>query len=246
MKQIVRQLLAILGYRLEGINTVPRQFLEPRRVRHVEFDDVICRRIVEVGENFTFIQVGAYDGVSTDPLRKYIEHYGWRGVMLEPQPVAASHLRSLYGDNPNILVIEAALDHQRGTRSLYTVESQLLPKWVGGMASFDKKHILKHDYLIPGINALVRELNVACITFRDVLEQLPSGHLDLLQIDAEGADGYLISLFPFGKLKPAIIHWESKNMTRVQQEETLELLASHGYLVSRSGDEDSLACLGEV
>ena len=246
MKQTVRHLLAMVGYRLEGINKTPRQFLETRYLRNLEFDDVICRRMVEHGESFAFIQVGAYDGVSTDPLRKYIERYSWCGAMLEPQPGPALRLRHLYETNPAIVVIEAALDSHCGARSLYTVESELLPKWAGGMASFDRNHILKHDYLIPGIAEMVRELNVPCITFSDVLEKLPTEQLDLLQIDAEGADGYLISLFPFDKLKPAIIHWESKNMTRAQQEETLELLASHGYLVSRSGDEDTLACLAEA
>lgn len=162
--------------------------------------------------------------------------------MLEPQPGPASALRELYRANPGIVVLQAALDRERGTRSLYTVESEQVPKWAGGMASFDRGHILKHDYLIPGIAGMVRELTVDCIPFSEVLDSLASETLDLLQIDAEGADGFILSLFPFDRLKPAIIHWEIKNMTRSQQEAALDLLVGYGYSISRSGDEDMLAC----
>lgn len=242
MKAFIQHLLARAGYRIEGIRYTPRHLLDPRCLRTLQFDDVVCRRMFEHEEKLTFIQIGAYDGISTDPLRKFIQRCGWRGVMLEPQPGPAAQLRKLYAGNDNIVILEAALDRQRCTRSLFTVESDLLPKWSGGMASFDRDHILRHDCLIPGLADHLRELKVACIPFDDVLAALPEPRLDLLQIDVEGADGYLISLFPFERLKPAIIQWESKNMSRTQQEETLERLCGHGYRVSRS-DEDTLAVL---
>jgi len=215
--------------------------LEPALMRVVEFDDIICRHMFERGENCVFVQVGAYDGVSTDPLRKYISRCHWRGVMLEPQPGPAAQLRALYEHTPGICVMQAALDLTRTQRSLYTVESDELPKWAGGMASFDRAHLERQENLIPGIGSWIRELTVDCVTFDDVLEKLPPGRLDLLQIDAEGADGYLLSLFPFDRVRPAIMHWESKNMTRAQQEETLDQLCGLGYRICRSGSEDMLA-----
>lgn len=85
-----------------------------------------------------------------------------------------------------------------------------------------------------------------CIPFTDVIQSLADPRrLDLLQIDAEGADGYILSLFPFDRLQPAIVHWEIKNMTRLQQEAALDLLCSRGYLISRSGGEDMLAVRGD-
>jgi FkbM family methyltransferase len=241
VKQAIRTLLARLGYRLEGIRYTPRHLFDQQAVRHLEFDDVVCRHMYEKGENCVFVQVGAYDGVSTDPLRRYIARSGWRGVMLEPQPGPADQLRTLYPDGSGVVVMEAALDRERGTRMLYTVESDAVPKWAGGMASFDRAHILKHEYLIPGIAELVRERQVACVTFDDVLGRLPEDRLDLLQIDTEGADGYLLSLFPFDRLRPAIVHWEIKNMTRAEQEDALDLLCGRGYRIARSGAEDMLA-----
>jgi FkbM family methyltransferase len=246
VKTLIRRAIRGLGYNVEGIRYTPRHLLEPGRLRALEFDDVVCRHMHERGRELSFIQVGAYDGISTDPLRKYISACGWSGVMLEPQPRPAARLRELYAGENHIVVIEAAVDGERRTRSLYTVECDDLPKWAGGMASFERAHLLKHDYLIPGITEKIRELTVECVTFGDVLDRIAGERLDLLQIDAEGADGYLLSLFPFQRLKPVIIHWEIKNMTRVQQEAALDLVCGHGYLVARSGGEDMLAVLPEA
>lgn len=243
MKKALKDLLARFGYRIEGIRYVPRQLLDAQAVLSLEFADVMCRHMYEHGDDCVFIQVGAYDGVSTDPLRKFIVRSKWRGVMLEPQPVPASQLRELYPEESGVVILQAALDRDRGTRTLFTVDSDAVPKWAGGMASFDRHHILKHDYLIPGIAGMVRELQVPCVTFDDVLSHLPVGRLDLLQIDAEGADGQILSMFPFDRISPAIVHWEIKNMTRGEQEDTLDLLRGHGYRIARSGLEDMLAVL---
>jgi len=167
--------------------------------------------------------------------------YGWRGVLIEPQPQPAARLRELYRDNNRLVILQAALDDRCGKRTLFTVDSYSVPAWAGGMASFQRDNILKNSYLIPGLEAMIKTITVNCITFADVMQNLPPGRLDLLQVDAEGADGYILSLFPFDRAMPAIIHWESKNLTKPQQEEVFEMLSGHGYRFARSGDEDMLA-----
>jgi FkbM family methyltransferase len=244
MKQWVKKLLAKLGYQVQGTRYCPRHLLERDHLRLIELDDVICRRMLEFGQEFVFIQIGAFDGITTDPLHKYISRYGWRGVLVEPQPRPASQLRELYGDNDGIVILQAALDCRSGKRTLFTVESDNVPAWAGGMASFQRDNIVKNSYLIPSLEATIKELAVNCIAFEDVMQRLPSDRLDLLQVDAEGADGYILSLFPFARVKPAIVHWESKNLTKSQQEEALDMLSRHGYRFARSGEEDMLAVLG--
>lgn len=242
MKQLTKNLLDWLGYRVESLRYTPQHLLRTECVRQLEFDDVVCRYMFDHGQTCTFIQVGAYDGITADPLRRYIERCGWRGVMLEPQPGAAAKLRHLYGDNSNIIILQGAVDKEYALRTLYTVASDSLPPWAAGMASFDREHIVRHDHLLPGIGRYIRELRVDCIPFEEVLKSLPrDGQLDLLQIDAEGADGRILSWFPFEHIKPPIVHWEAKNLTKNEQEVTLDLMCSHGYRIARSGSEDMLA-----
>ena len=119
----------------------------------------------ESGPELTFIQVGAFDGITRDPLRKYIDKCGWRGVLVEPQARAANKLRELYRGNNRIVILQAALDGESGSRTLFTVESETAPAWAGGLASFQRETIVKHSDLIPGLETMIREDTVDCITF---------------------------------------------------------------------------------
>src|SRR5438270_8534226 len=121
MKQLLKSLLAKLGYRVQGIRYYPRQLLEPAALRSIEFDDVVCRRMFEFGSELIFIQVGGFDGVTKDPLRKYINRCGWRGIIVEPQSGAANKLRELYRDNDRIVILQAAVNDKIWKRTLFTV-----------------------------------------------------------------------------------------------------------------------------
>jgi FkbM family methyltransferase len=241
MKAFVRSVLAAFGYRVQGTRYTPRQLLEPDNLRAIEFDDVVCRRMFEVGATLSFVQVGVYDGVTQDPLRKYIEKCAWRGVMVEPQVRAANRLRELYDGQDGIVVLQAALCHQSGKATLFTLDFPSAPDWAGGLASLERGHILKHSDLIPGLDRMIREEAVDCITFDDVLERLPVGPLELLQIDTEGADAHVLSLFPFERVRPAIVHWEVKHLSKAEREDCLARLGGFGYRFASSGDADMVA-----
>jgi hypothetical protein len=71
---------------------------------------------------------------------------------------------------------------------------------------------------------MISEITVNSITFDNALAHLPPERLDLLQIDAEGADGDILSFFPFNRVKPAIIHWEIKNLIKDRRR-----IASKGF-----------------
>lgn len=244
MKSLLKSMLRSLGYHIQGTRFTPRHLLDPKSLRLLEFDDIICRRMFEVGEALNFIQVGVFDGVQNDPLRKYIDRCGWRGVMVEPQSKACAKLRALYAGNDKIAVMNAALDHQAGSRTLYTIaETSAAPSWAGGLASFDRAVIEKHGDQIPGLENMIQAEPVQCVPFGAVLDRLAVDRLDLLQIDTEGADGFILSLFPFERIKPAIVHWEVKHLTTRQREDALDHLAVHGYRFAPSGGEDMLAVL---
>ena len=243
MKRLLKRGLAKLGYRIEGTRHTPPELLDRGCLRTIEFDDVVCRRMFDFGSQFTFIQVGAFDGITQDPLRKYIGKCCWRGVMVEPQSRVASQLRDLYRGNEGIVVVQAALDRESGTRTLFTVDSDKAPSWAAALASFDRDHIVKHSSFIPGLEGMIREEAVNCFPFDAVLERLPSQRLDLLQIDTERADGYIVSLFPFDRVRPAIVHWEVRHLGKRQREECFDRLAGYGYRFAESGTQDMIAVL---
>jgi FkbM family methyltransferase len=243
MKQLVKRTLAKLGYRVQGTRYIPPQLLEPDRLRVLEFDDVVCRRMFDVGPEFTFIQIGAFDGVVQDPIRKYITKCNWRGILVEPQPRAAGRLRELYRGNDRIVVLQAALDAGARKRTLFTVDSEAAPAWAGALASFHRPTVLKHSDQIPKLELMIKEETVDCVTFEYVFERLPARNLDLLQIDTEGADADILSLFPFDQVCPALVHWEVRHLSMDERKDCLERLASFGYRFAASGDQDMMALL---
>jgi FkbM family methyltransferase len=243
MKSLLKQLLAELGYRVQATHQVPRQLLDVKNLRVLELDDVICRRMFEVGSDLRFVQVGVFDGVTGDPLHRYIARCGWRGVLVEPQARSAARLRELYRDNERVAVLQAAVAESAGRRTLFTVESSRAPAWAGGLASFDLQHILNHAHMIPGLAGMICEEQVECVPFDTVLARLPPGRLDLLQIDVEGADAAVLALFPFDRVQPAIVHWEIKHLTKLQREGCLDRLSALGYRFAVSEDENMLATL---
>jgi FkbM family methyltransferase len=240
VRAAIKRTVAALGYQVQGIRHVPRQLLDPRYLRVIEFDDILCRRMFDVGPELNFVQIGAFDGVVGDPLQKYIARCGWRGILVEPQPHAVERLRSLYADNSRISILPAALDHHAKIRTLYTLDLGKTPEWAGGLASFDRQNILKHAGLIPGLERMIREVRVPCVSFGAVLQALPA-RLDLLQIDTEGYDAEILSMFPFDRVRPAIVHWEVKHLTKHQREKCLDRLDGFGYRFASSGGEDMLA-----
>lgn len=87
---------------------------------------------------------------------------------------------------------------------------------------------------------MIREEMVDCIPFDDVLSRL-SRAPDILQIDTEGADALVLSLFPFERVRSPLVHWEVKHLTVTQREQVLDRLGGFGYRFASSGDEDMLA-----
>lgn len=243
VKSLIKKAALKLGYRIEGIRYTPVQLLDPAYVRSIEFDDVICRRMFDVGPQLSFMQVGAFDGITRDPLRRYIHACRWSGVLIEPQAGAAHRLRELYARNDSVVILQAAIASEPGRRMLSVVDAETAPSWAEGLASFDRATILKHSDLIPGLDLMIRDETVNCISFADALAQLPSTGLDLLQIDTEGGDAEVLSLFPFDRLRPAIVHWEVKHMSKASREACLSRLSVFGYRFASSGNEDMMALI---
>ena len=91
----LRNLLLRRGYRVDCVRSIPCQLLDPCQVIRLEFEDAVCRRMVEVARPLKFVQIGAFDGTTHDPLYPFIVKHGWAGVLVEPQRIACKLLLRL-------------------------------------------------------------------------------------------------------------------------------------------------------
>lgn len=246
MKTFIRSIINKLGYSLNSNQYVLKPFLENRGVLKLDFDHIISKYLLlnkKVNEPFIFLQIGTFDGIISDPIRKYIIKFNWNGIMLEPQPTPYLKLKKLYSESSNILVLNFALSHHNGISKLYILEGDELPEWSKGMASFSKENILKHKSLINNIDSCIKEIEINTINFEELFNRHSIKRLDLLQIDTEGFDVTVLQLFPFHILKPSIIHFESKHIPKKELEAVLYKLIELGYFIAKDGEEDMTAVL---
>lgn len=170
--------------------------------------------------DFTFLQIGAYDGVAHDDLGDVISRRRLRGVLVEPQPEVFKRLESLYGDSDHLTLVNAAIDRQPGTREFY-----IPPRDCTQTASFNAEHVMKYGF---ARHELIVH-NVECLTIEGVLERAGVDSIDLLQIDAEGYDHEILKGVDFSRFRPALIRFEHRHVPPAEIDACLARLAGYGY-----------------
>jgi FkbM family methyltransferase len=168
----------------------------------------------------TFMQIGAFDGEGDDDLHQLIVRHRLRGVLVEPQPTAFAGLQHVYRDQPQVVLLQAAIAEQEGSRELYCQRGQ-----ASMAASFDREHLRRHGIADDEIIAQ----QVSCHTVMSALAAAQLDRVDLIQIDAEGHDWPIIRSIDFSVIRPAILRFEYRNLHHRDADACLAFLDSHGY-----------------
>jgi len=209
------------------------------------FEDVLEFQYAR-SRNFVFLTIGAFDGLTNDPVGRFVRRHECRGVLLEPQPAVYARLCANYQDTSKFTLLNAAIDATSGSRTLYYVPDGAsgLPPWTQQIASFELEHLLKHEAKAPGLSAQIQAQAIRTISFDDLLDTLSPDAIDVLQIDAEGMDGQLIKWFPFERVRPAVLHYEAAHLSAAEHAEVRERLRGFGYFVREADSaEDDMAIL---
>jgi FkbM family methyltransferase len=235
-----QRLLAARGLRLQRL---PRPLLrQPEAELRMQLDYALAQRATLAGD-FYFVQIGAFDGRRYDPLYAWIRAYGWRGLLVEPQPRFFDELVENYRDVEGLDFRRIAVGVRKERRPFYTVAlEEGVTRDAGMIASFDRETLLSHRKFIPGLDSLLRSEEVECEALNDLLAQVPSDHIDLLQIDVEGFDYELIRVLDLDRFAPSIVRFEHLHLTTELHEDAVGRLVDHGYRVCLE-ENDTLAYL---
>lgn len=208
----------------------------------VTLSDVLLRIVLNGGRcsDFTVIQIGANDGVSNDPIRRFILKYGFRGVLVEPQPEVFARLQRNYSGTPGLVFENAAIARQDGEIPLYRFrKTAAIPAWADGLASFSRETLVNN---CQGVKGEVETIQVPTLTFATLLSKHAFQHVDLLQIDAEGFDYEIIKMIDFAAMLPNIIHFEHGLLDEQTRYDCLRYLNRNGYTVMNN-DANTVAYL---
>jgi FkbM family methyltransferase len=235
MKRLVKAGLERFGYRIVRRSPLAS---DPAYEIALDFEYVLAhylrRRALQ--RPFFFVQVGAFDGVSSDPLHEHVVEGGWQGVLVEPQPRYFERLVENYAGMKGLDFVNAALDRQAGSRPLYQVQDEQSDPIDShaGLASFSRDRLLNWQSRVGDrapAGSRIGSVPVRCVTFEELLAE--TEYVDLLHLDVEGYELELLRIFDFARFAPAIVRFEHAHLMRSDWNEAVRLLAGHGYRMLR-------------
>jgi len=182
---------------------------------------------------FFFVQVGAQDGVTGDPIHVLVRRERWQGVLVEPRRTSFAALQRSYSGCPGLQFLNVAIAPEAGEQEMHFVrdEGGELPDWAQGLGSFRLETLLSHESEIPGLRERLARERVTCTTWEAVLDRVPRADIDLLQIDVEGLDYELLRCFPFARSRPGVVRYEHKHLRPEDRVACDELLLARGYIL---------------
>jgi len=163
------------------------------------------------------IQIGAYDGVTNDPLRPFIvaNANDLDVILFEPQTEPFRKLHSLYQDFPNIRCVNKAIGAP-GVMTFYSVNDRY-KEWYRQKTgeemstatnSFIKEHIARRMKRM-GVTDVENYIDRHELEVSELLKELEgtvsfNTRIDLLQVDCEGMDDEVIYHSGIESLKPRL------------------------------------------
>lgn len=188
-----------------------------------------------------FVQIGANDGFTGDPLNHLIirSDTRWRGVLVEPVGHLFDKLSERYGHDPALRLERAAIGEQDGTTMIHRLETAPDDTlWLDQIPSLDPALLQRNaEQFGKGKSKIVSE-EVPCLTVATLLERHAISSLDLLVIDTEGWDWRVLRQFDLVRLQPKLILYEHQHLSPEERElaERFLSLQEYEFAVTEEGD----------
>jgi len=150
------------------------------------------------------LECGAVDGVNLSSTKFFEETLGWMAINIEVHP---NSFKKLITNRPNSININIALSDIKGNAKLVTGVNFFLRAYVTTREKKDGLHIERD-------------------TYKNVVDQLPIDHIDLMVLDVEGHEVRALTGMKDSRLMPNILCVEINHSNKIQLKELIE---SMGY-----------------
>jgi len=207
-------------------NATTRRHGKPKFLQQhpeLEITNALAMVVAEVSaphEEFFFVQIGAFDGVTGDPIYELVRRHNWRAVLVEPQASVFQTLQKNYTGQPGLEFFNVAIGPKDGELTFFSRAN-------GDVCASVARHRVQKP---GGRRDDVQVERVPCWTLATLLRHAKAPRrIDLLQIDAEGWDYEIIRSIDFAKVHPRIIRYEHQVLSDRDRNACLAFLAERGY-----------------
>lgn len=179
-------------------------------------------------EGVHFVQLGANNGKTLDPIQPYVRKFHWQGVFVEPLEKPRRKLRKQYRGVPGLAFESSVITTYDGKAPFYEATKN-------DVVSSAKVSNWKLEEAIRQGDCLVHTF--PCMTITSLLKKYDIKHLDLLVMDIEGSEYDVLRTLT---LWPKVIHYEEKHL-KGDKDSCRKLLESNGYTLHLHQSEDVTA-----
>ena len=176
-----------------------------------------------------FIQVGANDGQTADPVHAFVKSERWIGVLVEPIPAVFARLRDSMSSTQGLDFANCAIGPEDGSATFYACRDPHSP-----LSSFNKETILKHTEWalsvgLPAPETYIDEIKAPVLTLESLCARYRLDHIDVLVTDTEGFDCKVVCSLDLKQRRPTLIYFEHIHCTSQETLDMRNLLHSFGY-----------------
>jgi FkbM family methyltransferase len=191
-----------------------------------------------------FLQIGANDGLTGDPLHHLITcpTVNWRGVMVEPVVHLFAQVSQRYANNSAIQLEQAAIGEADGTADIYrlnTVSEDSL--WLDQVPSLDRETLHRTAAQLGASADRIIAEKVPCLRVDTLLQGHGIKRLDLLVIDTEGWDWKILRQFDLNLLRPKLILYEHQHLSEEDRKSAQQFLRLYDYDLTEMPEGDTIA-----
>lgn len=203
------------------------QELRPPLIRAHDYLRYYAELQRRAGRQVVCVQIGANDGVSSDPVHEYFTAWGWRGLLAEPLPDVFERLTETYQAHPDVRAVNTAIAASSGSLPFYRLKDAPAAM-ATGLSSLRREHLQAH--LDRGyVDGVIETVTVPTQTFESFLDEHRVDAFDVLVTDCEGYDLEVLRLVDFDRHRPDVVLFESDNLSDAEYRSALDLLRGHGY-----------------
>ncbi|HTV30881.1 MAG TPA: FkbM family methyltransferase [Xanthobacteraceae bacterium] len=152
------------------------------------FEDVIIARIFRNQGRGIYVDVGAHFPI-IDSVTEHFYRSGWRGVNIEPLPLAFAELVAA---RPRDINLNYAITAEDGSSDLFVLD---------GYSTLEKE--IADSHLMAGRPSGV--VPVKTTTLKSALDHAGVTHVDFLKIDVEGSEGSVLRSNDWEHVRPSLV-----------------------------------------
>ncbi len=186
-------------------------------------------------KNISFVQIGANDGITNDPLYGFTSRYRWNGVVVEPVKPIFERLKNNYRQLPvePIMVAVHASETSMPFHYLQSTPEFQLPPYADGVGSFNPRRpiIVTKELKVP--ETLVKTIDVPCKRLEQIVADSKLSKVDLLVVDAEGYDNEILAQALPDEWQTHTIIFEHYHIPKDALDATLSRLSKMGFQFQR-------------